>query len=446
MRSERFVGRRGSSAAQFVIMLPMILAATALAIDGSSFYTARSSAQAVADAATLAASSALIGEREYTVAVDRAEQTVEVNPMFGSGFTIPRGGVEFGLWDFGEQVFTAKGPTDPEVNAVRVQVRSAPVEPVIAGLVGMSAPTAGASAIAVAITGNSSTHGCGMIGDGNYEMNGNPKVDSYALADGAYGGSNIGHDGNTCSNGDFTIMGSVDVWGTLGYGDTLDDRGHAYRVDELFHMDEDVEVAQVDCADARTTNDNALVSQIVTGTTGHGSGTFTGTYFDDGSPSHDTTITIPGGTQEHPKVYYLEDFNVGTKIELSVTGAVVFCVDGDVNLQARAIVNSLSGSGDPRDFVIQVDSTETTETTDHHGNVVTDYSANGEVTFHANTATYAVIQAPGSIVNYLGNAQFYGVLIGGDVDHQGNADIHIPEELAGEFAPLPEVTMVRLVR
>lgn len=409
---------------QFVIMLPMIMAAAALAVDGSAFYAARSSAQAVADAATLAASSALLEGGEYTLAVSRAEQTVDANPMFGGGFTLPRDGVEFGVWDFDRGAFSARAPSAANVNAVRVRVRSAPVEPIFSSLVGLRAPSAESSAVAVAISGADSTAGCGMLSDGTYDVHGNPKMDSYELAKGAYNTvTNIGRNGNSCSNGDYVVRGHVDIWGTIGYGGSFTERGGAASYDALYPMSSDVEVEEVDCSDARANNDNA--SLTITRT--HGRNTSEDPAI-DASGAFDArngdVVTFGAG------VYYMTEFNVKAQVDIIVSGEAVICVDGDVDFRARSFTNT---SLDPRNFVVQVDSTGGP-------------GSSGDVVFHANTATHAVVQAPASEIDFNGNADFFGIVIGHDISHQGNAEVHVPEELAGEYAPMPSISAVRLVQ
>lgn len=423
--------RRGSSAVQFALMLPMAAAAVALAVDGAYLYTSKAGSQAVADAAALAAGTAIYEEAAQVQAVQRAQRAVSVNSVLGTPLELPESSIEFGVWDFARAEFLTPAPAGVRTNAVRVEVVSLPVQPVFANLVGFSAMCPRATAIAVVETRVTGESGCGMVSGGDYLVQGNPLIDSYSIAAGAWDPvHNSGTQGHSCSNGSFQIGGDATISGDVHYGAGDDFIVHGASASWLRDsaLWEDVPVEEVDCADARAHNDNALAAPFIT--EGRIGPHTTGWVFDEGTGAGGT-ITIPGG------VYYLDDLTISSKTDLQILGPVTFCVDGDVDFMANSLTNAGLPAGilgDPRDFVIQVDSTGA-RTED-----------NGVVDFQANSATYAVIQAPGSEVKYQGNADFFGILIGAGVDHRGNAAIHVPEELARDYAPLAVPVALRLVR
>jgi Flp pilus assembly protein TadG len=120
----------------FAIMLGVLFAFSALAVDGGNLYVLKSKLQRTADAAALAAASQLPNETDARA--EALEYALKNMPVEQHGSTLVDGDIDFGYWHPGTRSFVSGGVP---VNAAMVTTRrsaanSNPAETYFAGLMG----------------------------------------------------------------------------------------------------------------------------------------------------------------------------------------------------------------------------------------------------------------------------------------------------------------------
>ncbi|MCB9767973.1 MAG: hypothetical protein H6751_07490 [Candidatus Omnitrophica bacterium] len=253
----------------------------------------------------------------------------------------------------------------------------------------------------------------GLFSDEDLELGGTTVVDSFDSRDGFYGvGGNIYSNGDAGSNHDILLNGTPIIDGDASAG------GSVVLVGNNAEITGEVEggMTKIDLPPVNTLvdaakleNDNADIPQAVKSN---------GQLVDAFNPStgelnvvSGATLTLPGGTQDNPKVYYLSSSNLGGNSNLIVDGHVVIFTDGNLDWNGGTVVNN-GGSGPPERLMIY-----------SSGTLDTDITINGG-------AGYAgVIYAPDAHITLTGGGDIYGAAVGGKVDVSGNGEFHYDEAL-----------------
>ncbi len=137
--------RKGSTLVLVVILLPFLMALLALAVDLGGLYTAKSQLQAAADAAALAGAGGLtISEDE---AIARATGCAAQNRVNGTAVALQTTDIVIGMWDEETQAIVDP-PAGSWPCAIKVTTR-AEVKFALAGILGVHATPAAASAVAI---------------------------------------------------------------------------------------------------------------------------------------------------------------------------------------------------------------------------------------------------------------------------------------------------------
>ncbi len=128
--------QRGNMATLFALMIGVLFAFSALAVDGGNLYVMKSKLQRTADAAALAAASQLPSESDAQA--EALEYAIKNMPVAENGNTLVASDVDFGYWHPATRSFVSGGVP---VNAVMVTTRrsaanSNPVGTYFAGLMG----------------------------------------------------------------------------------------------------------------------------------------------------------------------------------------------------------------------------------------------------------------------------------------------------------------------
>jgi hypothetical protein len=95
---------------------------------------------------------------------------------------------------------------------------------------------------------------------------------------------------------------------------------------------------------------------------------------------------------------------------LTITGPTQIYVDGNAKFAGGGVVNV---SQNPRNLTI--------------------YGAGHEFKFAGGSGFYGAIVAPESDVTLLGNAEYYGVLVGRTLDMRGTSFLHVDEAVVADL-------------
>lgn len=205
----------------------------------------------------------------------------------------------------------------------------------------------------------------------NLSGNGTVHVDSYNSNNGAYGGANIGNNGDIASDGDVTLIGNTTVDGDIaGPVSTTGNAG--------FTGDNNAS-PQYDCSVGATNLPN-LGDLTVNG---------------------NNTTTLGAGS------YHYSSVNITGNGFLNLTGPVVLYVDGAVNIGGNGVATS---SNLPQNLIIIA-------------------TGSGSINFSGNGGLYGGVYAPASSVSITGNGTFYGSAYALDFSDSGNGAIHYDEAL-----------------
>ncbi len=123
------------------------------------------------------------------------------------------------------------------------------------------------------------------------------------------------------------------------------------------------------------------------------------------------TLTLPGGTKENPKVYYLSSALLNGNSNLIINDYVVIFTDGSLDFSGGTVINN-GGAGPPEKFLVY-----------SSGNINTDVKVNGGAGFAG------AIYAPNAEVTLTGGGNVFGAVVGGKVNVSGNGQFHYDEAL-----------------
>ncbi|MBI4971568.1 MAG: type II secretion system protein [Candidatus Omnitrophica bacterium] len=224
------------------------------------------------------------------------------------------------------------------------------------------------------------------------KMSGNATTDSYNSGLGAYGGTNIGANGdigsNTTTASNISLNGNVRINGNAEVGPG----GNPNQVIEL------TGAAAISGSKTSESTKVALPPVVVPDGLSN-SGTI--------NIGDNTVKTLPGGT------YWFDKVKISGTAKLILQGAVTFYVTGEVEIEGNGVATS---GNNPSNFVVNV-------------------AGRQEVELGGNVNFYGVIYAPeagknGDPAKVRDNAQLYGAIIAYKFEGEGNSKIHYDEALA----------------
>ena len=248
---------------------------------------------------------------------------------------------------------------------------------------------------------------------GELTMSGNGRTNSYDSSLGAYGGSNIGTNGDIGSNG--TAAGTIRLSGnayiqgdaSTGPDGTVITNGNA-EIEGTISDDNDVDMASV-VVPAQLT---ALPSSGSYSVGGNNSRTISaGDYkYTSLGISANARVTITGTVR-----IYLTD---NSSLDIAGNGQLIvgngasleLYTDGRCNMAGNGVVNN---SGLPHNFIL-----------------FSTYAGTGDgVKIAGNGNLHGAIYAPDSTVRFSGNADVFGSVVGSNLYVTGNGSIHYDEAL-----------------
>ena len=253
-----------------------------------------------------------------------------------------------------------------------------------------------------------------VFGDDDLDFSSAAEVDSYDSGNGAYGGANVGVEGNIGTNG--TMIGCIDlcpnsnVYGDAYTGPETDpnsviiQQGNAYIDGEKKSLFEEKTMPSVIPPDSLAFMGGYSLGVGDIGTI-NASGEYTS--FILGSNS---TVTITSDVT----LYITGDFTMSSNSQLNIDAGVnvTIYLGGTFTQASNCQINNLSQ--DPTSLLI----------------MGTD-DFNGTMTWNSNTDFYGAVYVPRAHVDFNSNIDFYGSIIANTFDFSSNARFHYDIALAG---------------
>jgi Flp pilus assembly protein TadG len=208
-------GRRGVSVVYIGVAMLALFALASLAVDLGRVRTCHEQLQNGADAAALAAAVQL-PTVDFAGINQTAIDVAAKNPAMETMVNVQSADIEYGNWDLEKRQFTVLTGNDRNaanairVTAQRIATRNNALPLFLASVIGVKSSDIRTIATSYIAGGE---RGFGIVGINSIKMTGTSLVDSYNAAAGPYNPASPDHDGAIASNGDITLVGTVDVWG-----------------------------------------------------------------------------------------------------------------------------------------------------------------------------------------------------------------------------------------
>ena len=403
------VTRTGSVVVLITLLIPLIIALVAFAVDYGVIVVARQELQNAADTAATATLSTLQSDSE--MADLAASEAITGNNLLGSpiDFDMERA-VHYGTWDQETQTFTeipregsvfatdVSGASIPSgANAVKIRLTRSRalgngIQLFFAPVIGTNFADIEVEAIA---TG---TPGCsGFFGIEFFDVSNNARTDSYNSDNGDYNSfSNRGENGDTCSNGAVTVRGGhvlgdaagSSVFNDPGRGGTISGNETSRSSNRTFDP--------VDFSEANI-NDNDLIPDPP-------QFSFPPQFLDSNNDliiGNGRNIVLESG------VYRVRDLLVRGGSRLEISGEVTIFVERRLELNNGTDANPSRVPGDFQLFV-----------------------GSGPVILGGGNDLHGVIYAPQADVTIDNGVDFFGSIIGKSLTVRGSANLHFDEALA----------------
>ncbi len=289
---------------------------------------------------------------------------------------------------------------------------SAPTISAVAGVPDLDSPGAEVRQIQVLAKART-VFSLGLFSDDDLELGGTTVVNSYDSRNGHYNTTtNISNNGDSGSNGDILLNGTPLIDGDASAG------GAVVLVGQNSEITGEVEggMTQIELpgvndavAKAKLLNNNADIPNAV-----KPNGQQVAAYNPTTkalSIGAGATLSLPGGTKENPKVYYLSSASMAGNSKLLVSDYVVIFTDGSLDFSGGTVINN-GGAGPPDKMLVY-----------SSGGIDTDVKVNGGAGFAG------AIYAPNAEVTLTGGGDIFGAVVGGKVNVSGNGQFHYDEAL-----------------
>lgn len=171
--------RRGSTATQTALLLPVLMGSTALTIDLGHMRNTKAQLQFVIDAAAHSAVLQLDGSVDGPAyAVEEAVRMSAVNGIFGESVGLDSTDITLGYWDDESREFSEATFADPLADAIRIETRQS-IRPVAVAQVFLGGDgTVEVTAVSIAhqVSGDRGTSESGDLGveNGHVDFDGIP--------------------------------------------------------------------------------------------------------------------------------------------------------------------------------------------------------------------------------------------------------------------------------
>ncbi len=380
--------RRGAVLVLVAASIFTLLLCAALAVDVGYICALTAEQQNNADASALAGASGLQDE-DWREAYNRSIDALSRNQRPQGYQSLEDQIIEFGWWDPVSDEFLVADDLE-DAFAVRVRAARNDVPLFFAPIAGHNETDVWRAATSVA------SKPCGGIWGLEGIKAGSISTDSFNSTEKPYDELTAGDRGNLCSGRGITVEGSFEVDGDVmtGFGYQLLINGAAGQISGLTSSRiRDVDAPPVDFGDVATNNDNAAI-----GLTDGGRSPWAHDGWDLKLTSDN--LTISSGT------YYFDSMALSGGATLTIEGAVVFYVAGDIDATGGALLNT---SKDPKSLSI--------------------ISLGSSVKLAGGIDFYGSTLAPRAEVKMTGNAHYYGALVARFVRMSGDFSAHVDESL-----------------
>lgn len=291
---------------------------------------------------------------------------------------------------------------------------TASASPTITALAGVpNLETPGSDLRLVEIVARSRTvFSLGLFSDQTLDLGGTTVVNSYDSRLGPYDPvTNAFANGDAGSNHDIVLGGTVLVDGDAAAGGTI-----LYNDNSSITGEVEGGISRIDLPSAddpvnagKAANNNAEIPLAA-----KDNGTFVDVFNDSTNElrvAANSTLTLPGGTKEQPKIYYFSSASMLGGSTIVTTGYVVIVSDGTLDFSGGTIANN-GGSGSPEQLIIY-----------NNGDLSDHVKVNGGAGFAG------AVYAPNASVDFSGGGQVFGAFVGGQITVVGNAQFHYDEAL-----------------
>lgn len=253
----------------------------------------------------------------------------------------------------------------------------------------------------------------GLFSDLDLELGGTTSVNSYDSRLGVYNtATNAFGNGDAGSNNNILLNGTPIIDGDAAAGGSVIIKNNNAEITGeveggMTHIDlppvNDLVTA------SKTFNDNAGIPKAIksNGTEVTAYNAATGML----DIAAGATLTLPGGTKDDPKIYYLKGGKLNGNSKLIINDYVVIMTDGSLDFSGGTVINN-AGAGPPEKLMVY-----------SSGNLSTEIKINGGAGFAG------VVYSPGGTVTYSGGGNIFGATVAGKVNMQGNAQFHYDEAL-----------------
>jgi len=277
----------------------------------------------------------------------------------------------------------------------RVKVTSTGCYPGVTGT--GSCPAGSAKVVIEAEFRRESLFNCAACGKDSVSISGGATTDSYDSRTGAYGGSNVGSDGDVGSNGTVTLTGT----GAIVHGDasalsTVTATGGALVDGTTTNLKAPIEFPPIShpCGSPYTYSSGSGISPV--GSYNSSNGQLRGT----GSAN----VTLANGT------YCFSSVDLAGQSTLTVNGSVKIYLTADSNFTGGGVVNT---TGLPENLQI-----------------FSLFSSSSQgISVSGGSQTAMAIYAPDCRVALSGGSNFYGAIVGKSIDISGGTAFHYDKRL-----------------
>ncbi len=405
MSSRRKPSRRGAVVVLVALLVGVLVAMVAFAVDVGYIVHVRTELQRTADSCALAA---VVHLPDQTAARTAAQVAAEEND---SGLSVSA--IAFGRWDRDKAVFLTS-LSGMDANAARVTVSRTrgtgnPVRLFWGPAIGTSTADVSATAIAMRDKGL-----CGpLVGVDWISVPGDPQTDSFNSRYGPYNAATAGDRGSICSDGPIALDGNPVVRGDArsgkGYPVTLS--GGAIVTGSRGQRLRPLNLPPVDASQAAVSNDNGSLPLIPKGNSWVSPIDGSGNFLVDGGKTYD----MPPGT------YYVNNLTLTGQSTLRLSGATTIYVTGKLDTSGGYVINQTKLANN---FHILMTGSTATVT--------------------AKVAFYGVIYAPNTAVTLTGTADWFGAVTGKNLTFTGSGRAHYDESLnLGEIEPPQRISLVQ---
>lgn len=402
--------RKGAVLVLAAILMTMVLAITALAVDLSYIALSKSQLQNTADAAALAGCFQL-SSGPATIR-SAATSIAAKNKAGGYVIKVRYDDIELGKWDKESASFEVlSGSDESSANAVRVTCylsssRKTPVNLFFAPVFGKDSTDITVHAIATTASSR-----CGLIiGLPSVTMSGGSHTDSYNSKDGTYNQATSGYNGHVCTNGNITMSGPSNIHGDghPGPNHGVTNTGSSYVSGSKKPLAKLMSYPSVDPGNAATVNDNVTIPLSDNGKAPLNS-------------SKQFVLSGGDGVTLAPGTYYFSAMTLSGGSSIRITGATTIYVTGSVDLSGGSVSNT---SKIPKNLQL--------------------FPMGTKCVISGSSEFYGVIYGPTTPVTRTGDSDYYGAIVGSTLTLSGAGGIHADEAL--DFKYLSSGKAVRLVQ